>query len=82
MVRLNCQLTVAPTLSVALTTQPTLNVSMKEVNAIVKSKAISVTENGTYTAENGYGFSKVTVNVPIPSNYGLITYNGSIITVS
>lgn len=36
----------------------------------------------TITADSGYtGLGTVTVN-PIPQNYGLITYNGSTITVS
>lgn len=36
----------------------------------------------TITADAGYtGLGTVTVN-PIPNNYGLITYNGSVLTIS
>ena len=36
----------------------------------------TITENGVYTADNGYtGLGVVTVNVPIPEQYGLITYD-------
>ena len=40
----------------------------------------SITANGTDIDVTNY--ATVDVAVPIPSNYGLITYNGSIITVS
>ena len=39
-------------------------------------------ETQVIVADPGYdGISKVTID-PIPSNYGLVTYDGSIITVS
>ena len=79
---LYCTLTAAHSLTAELTSESTLRASMKDVNAIVKTDAISITENGVYNAPGGYGYTRVTVNVPIPSNYGLITYNGSYITVS
>ena len=40
---------------------------------------LAIGENGTYDVSP---YASVDVNVPIPSNYGLITWNGSIITVS
>lgn len=49
----------------------------------LQSKTITPTQSQQLvTADNGYdGLSSVTVN-PIPSNYGLITYNGSKLTIS
>lgn len=44
--------------------------------------ATATEETQVIMPHQGYAaFSKVTIN-PIPSNYGLITWNGSIITVS
>lgn len=40
---------------------------------------LEIRENGTY---NVSPYAEVDVSVPIPSNYGLITWNGSILTVS
>ena len=82
MERITCTLTATPTLKASLTGIPTLHASIREAKAIVKTDELSVTENGTYNARDGYGYTRVTVDVPIPSNYGLITYDGSIITVS
>ena len=49
----------------------------------LQSKSATPTESAqTITADSGYdGLSQVTVN-PIPTNYGLITYNGSSLMVS
>ena len=61
-----------------------------EVEGMYKQEASRLTEGSAtptqstqvITPPTGYnGFSKFTVN-PIPSNYGLITYNGSVLTVS
>lgn len=82
MEKITCTLTATPTLKASLTGIPTLHASIREAKAIVKTDELSVTENGTYNAREGYGYTRVTVDVPIPSNYGLITYDGSIITVS
>lgn len=82
MEKLKCTLTPIATLQANLTTKATLSASLQQVNAIVKTDILDVSENGVYKAKDGYGYTKVTVDVPIPSNYGLITYNGSIITVS
>lgn len=48
-----------------------------------QAKSATPTESAqTITADSGYdGLSQVTVN-PIPTNYGLITYNGSSLMVS
>ena len=54
-------------------------------NASAKLEPVTVTassETQTIVPEQGVdGFNSITVN-PVPSNYGLITYNGSTITVS
>ena len=49
----------------------------------LQDKSVTPTQSTqTVQADAGYtGLGTVTVN-PIPSNYGLITYNGSILTVS
>lgn len=49
----------------------------------LQDKTVTPTQaTQTVTADTGYtGLGTVTVN-PIPQNYGLITYNGSTITVS
>lgn len=82
MEKLKCTLTPINTLTANLTSGATLTANLQQVNAIVKTDVLDVSENGIYNAREGYGYTRVTVNVPIPSNYGLITYNGSIITVS
>lgn len=44
--------------------------------------AIPTSETQVIVCDPGYdGISKITID-PIPSNYGLVTYDGSIITVS
>ena len=50
---------------------------------ILQYKSATPTESAqTIAADSGYdGLSQVTVN-PIPTNYGLITYNGSSLMVS
>lgn len=82
MEKLKCTLTSIPTLKAKMNSMATLSANLQQVNAIVKTDVLDVSENGIYRANDGYGYTRVTVNVPIPSNYGLITYNGSIITVS
>ena len=54
-----------------------------EVNPSLQSKSVTpTTAVQTVVASQGYdGLSQVTVN-PIPTNYGLITYNGSSLMVS
>ena len=56
-----------------------------QVGARPVLEALSVTPADsaqTFLPDQGVdGFSKVTVG-PIPQNYGLITYNGSIITIT
>lgn len=49
----------------------------------LQDKTVTPTQSTqTVSADAGYGgLGTVTVN-PIPSNYGLVTYNGSILTVS
>lgn len=49
----------------------------------LQNKTVTPTQSmQTITADVGYdGLDTVTVN-PIPSNYGLVQYNGSIITIS
>lgn len=45
-------------------------------DVVINNQNKTITENGVYTAGNGYtGLGVVTVNVPIPEQYGLITYN-------
>lgn len=55
---------------------------LSETVTLQDKSATPTQETQTITADAGYtGLGTVTVN-PIPSNYGLITYNGSILTVS
>ena len=53
------------------------------VPASLQTKTVTPTQSTQIVEpDSGYGgLSKVTVN-PIPSNYGLITYDGSSLTVS
>lgn len=54
----------------------------KIITPIIDIEPLSITENGTYVAPINKAYSPIIVNVPVPSNYGLITYNGHGITVS
>lgn len=51
--------------------------------ASLQDKTVTPTQyTQTISADAGYGgLGTVTVN-PIPSNYGLVTYNGSVITIT
>ncbi len=51
--------------------------------ASLQDKTVTPTQSTqTISADAGYGgLGTVTVN-PIPSNYGLVTYNGSVITIT
>ena len=60
------------------------DVTLTDVStASLQDKTVTPTQNTqTVTADAGYGgLGTVTVN-PIPSNYGLITWDGSALTVS
>lgn len=60
-----------------------VDVAVPSIAPSLQSKSATPTESAqTIAADSGYdGLSQVTVN-PIPTNYGLITYNGSSLMVS
>ena len=60
-----------------------MDAAVESIAPTLQSKSATPTESAqTIAADSGYdGLSQVTVN-PIPTNYGLITYNGSSIMVS
>lgn len=53
-----------------------------EINKQIVTKEIDIVENGVYLPPSGTAYSKVTVDVPVPSDYGLIRYNGYEINIS
>lgn len=58
-----------------------INVIIRPIN--LQEKTVTPTQNTqevTFDVGEYQGLSKVTVN-PIPSNYGLVTWNGSVLTV-
>ena len=64
--------------------QPPLTFRITEGGAPARTQnkeAIPSQEAQIITPDEGYLLDSVTV-APIPSNYGLITYNGGILTVS
>lgn len=67
----------APVVGVALKTIHTKAVINTSVAPAVGE--IHIFQNGVYDVAR---YETAEVNVPIPSNYGLVTYNGSIITIS
>lgn len=60
-----------------------MDAAVRSISPTLQSKTATPTESSqTIAADSGYdGLSQVTVN-PIPTNYGLITYNGSSLMVS
>ena len=60
-----------------------LNGMLSNAPIVLQEKsAIPSMEEQTITADDGFGgLSSVTI-APIPNNYGLITWNGSTLTVS
>ncbi len=61
---------------VAKTLMATAVVNVKRTEA---RGTLEIGENGTYDVSP---YAAVNVDVPIPSNYGLITWDGAILTVS
>ena len=61
-------------------TLKTLNASaVVDVRRQDAKGTLAISENGTYNVAT---FAEVAVDIPIPSNYGLITWDGSTLTVS
>ena len=60
-----------------------MDAAVRSIAPTLQSKSATPTESAqTIAADSGYdGLSQVTVS-PIPTNYGLITYNGSSLMVS
>ena len=82
----NGRYTILPAAPYASMMRAAVNVNVP-VPAVQDTKAVTITSNGTVsvTPDDGYDALKkvdVTVTVAPGSNYGLITYNGSELTIS
>ena len=80
--KIKATLSPVTTLKVELTGEHVLSAVLTELDSVIQMEQLNVTENGTYNSVAGRAYNRVVVDVPIPSNYGLITYNGSYLMVS
>ena len=82
--RIRARITPGAAIHATLARGQTIGASIdKARNALYEGEyAVTPTQQAqTLPTDGRYLLSDITIN-PIPSNYGLITYNGSVITVS
>ena len=82
--RIRARITPGATINASLARGQTVGASIDKARDALYEGAYVVTptqQTQTLPTDGRYLRSDITIN-PIPSNYGLITYNGSVITVS